>query len=89
MVRSTAPVVFVNGTADPVDPPANVAAAPRTMPNALLVTVPGASHEVAPTGCIPAQTTAFILAGKPASRARWAACARTMGHYYPAFPAAP
>jgi hypothetical protein len=44
VVRSNVPVVFVNGTADPADPPANVAAAPRTMPNALLVTVPGGSH---------------------------------------------
>ena len=49
----------------------------------------GGSHEVAATGCITALSTAFILAGKPANRARWAACARTMGHYYPAFPAAP
>ena len=89
VVRTNVPAVFVNGTADPVDPPANVAAAPRTMPNALLVTVPGGSHEVAPTGCIPAQSTAFILAGKPASQARWAACARTLGHQYPAFPPAP
>jgi pimeloyl-ACP methyl ester carboxylesterase len=89
VVRSNVPAVFVNGTADPVDPPANVAAAQRTMPNALLVTVPGRSHEVAPTGCIPAQSTAFILAGKPANKARWAACARTLGHEYPAFPPAP
>jgi pimeloyl-ACP methyl ester carboxylesterase len=89
VVRSTVPVVFVNGTADPADPPANVAAAPRTMRGALLVTVPGGSHEVAPTGCIPAQSTAFILAGKPASRAAWAACTRAMGQHYPAFPPAP
>ena len=89
VVRSNVPAVFVNGTADPVDPPANVAAAPQTMPNALLVTVPGGSHEVAPTGCIPAQSTAFIQAGKPANKARWAACARTQGHTYPAFPPAP
>jgi pimeloyl-ACP methyl ester carboxylesterase len=89
VVRSTVPAVFVNGTADPVDPPANVAAAPQTMPNALLVTVPGGSHDVAPTGCIPAQSTAFILAGKPANKTRWAACARTLGHEYPAFPPAP
>ena len=88
-MRSNVPAVFVNGTADPVDPPANVAATQRTMPNALLVTVPGGSHEVAPTGCIPAQSTAFILAGKPANKARWAACARTLGHEYPAFPPAP
>jgi pimeloyl-ACP methyl ester carboxylesterase len=89
VVRSTVPVVFVNGTADPADPPANVAAAPRTMPSALLVTVPGGSHDVAPTGCIPAQSSAFILAGKPANRAAWAGCTRTMGHQYPAFPPAP
>ena len=88
-VRSNVPVVFVNGAADPADPPANVAAAPRTMPSALLVTVPGGSHQVAPAGCIPAQSAAFILAGKPASRAAWAACARTVGRQYPAFPPAP
>lgn len=88
-VHSTVPVVFVNGTADPTDPPANVAAAPRTMPNALLVTVPGGSHEIAAGGCLSAQATAFILAGKPANRAAWAACARTLGHDYPAFPPAP
>jgi pimeloyl-ACP methyl ester carboxylesterase len=89
VVHSKIPIVFVNGTADPTDPPANVAAAPATMPNALLVSVPGGSHEVGPTGCIPAQSVAFILAGKPADRAAWAACARTLGHEYPAFPPAP
>jgi pimeloyl-ACP methyl ester carboxylesterase len=89
VVRSTVPVVFVNGTADPADPPATVAAAPATMPNALLVTVPGGSHQVAATGCVAAQSTAFILAGKPANRASWAACARAQGHAYPAFPPAP
>jgi pimeloyl-ACP methyl ester carboxylesterase len=89
VVRSNVPVVFVNGTADPADPPANVAAAPRTMPNALLVTIPGGSHQVAPAGCIPAQSTAFILAGKPANPASWAACTRTLRHEYPAFPPAP
>ena len=88
-MRSNVPVVFVNGTADPADPPANVAAAPRTMPNALLVTVPGGSHQVAPTGCITAQSRAFILAGKPANRASWAACAHAMGHRLPGFPPAP
>jgi pimeloyl-ACP methyl ester carboxylesterase len=88
VVRSNVPVVFVNGTADPVDPPANVAAAPRTMPNALLVTIPGGSHQVAASNCLAAQATAFIQAGKP-NRAAWAACARTLGHEYPAFPPAP
>ena len=89
VVHSNVPIVFVNGTADPTDPPANVAAAPATMPNALLVSVPGGSHEVGPTGCIPAQSAAFILAGKPADRAAWAACTRTLSHKYPAFPPAP
>jgi pimeloyl-ACP methyl ester carboxylesterase len=89
VVRSNVPVVFVNGTTDPVDPPANVAAAPRTMPHALLVTVPGGSHEVAAGGCLSARATAFILAGKPANRAAWAACARALGYHYPAFPPAP
>jgi len=89
VVRSNVPVVFVNGTADPVDPPANVAAAPRTMPHALLVTIPGGSHDVAPTGCLATQATAFIQAGKPANRAAWVACARTLAHQYPAFPPAP
>jgi pimeloyl-ACP methyl ester carboxylesterase len=38
--------VFLNGTADPADPPVNVAAATRTMPHALLVSVPGTAHWV-------------------------------------------
>lgn len=65
------------------------AAAPRTMPNALLVSVPGGSHEVGLTGCIPALSAAFIQAGIPAGRAAWAACARTLGQHYPAFPPGP
>jgi pimeloyl-ACP methyl ester carboxylesterase len=89
VVHSTVPVVFVNGTADLNDPPANVAAAPRTMPNALLVTIPGGSHEVAAGGCLSAQAATFILAGKPANRSTWAACARTLAQQYPAFPPAP
>jgi pimeloyl-ACP methyl ester carboxylesterase len=89
VVRSNVPIVFVNGTADPADPPANVAAAPSTMPNALLVAVPGGSHQVAATGCIAAQTNSFILAGTPASRASWAACTVALQPQYPAFPAAP
>jgi pimeloyl-ACP methyl ester carboxylesterase len=88
VVRSNVPIVFVNGTADPADPPANVAAAAQTMPNALLVTVPGGSHQVAPGNCLAAQATAFIQAGKP-NQAAWAACTRTLGHKFPAFPPAP
>ncbi len=86
VVHSNVPVVFVNGTADPVNPPANVAAAPRTMPRALLVTIPGGSHQVAAGTCLAGQATAFIQAGTPARPAAWAACARTLGQRYPAFP---
>jgi pimeloyl-ACP methyl ester carboxylesterase len=88
VTHSNVPIVFVNGTADPADPPANVAAAPRTMPNALLVTIPGGSHQVAPDNCLAHQATAFIQAGTPANRAAWAACASALGHEYPAFPPA-
>ena len=88
-VHSNVPIVFVNGTADPADPPANVAAAPRTMRGALLVTIPGGSHQVTPSNCLARQAAAFIQAGEPANRAAWAACARTLGHNYPAFPPAP
>ena len=66
-VRSTAPIVFLNGTADPTDPPANVAAAPRTTPNGLLVSIPG-GHEGAATGCLLTETTAFIQPVVPATR---------------------
>src|SRR5271157_709616 len=89
IVRSTAPIVFLNGTADPAEPPANVAAAPRTMPSALRVSVPGGAHGVLTTGWVLTQTTAFIQAGMPANRAGWAACTRALQHELPAFPPAP
>ncbi len=77
------------GTADPTDPPANVAAAPRTMPNALLVAVPGRTHIGVDVGCVRPQIIAFIQAGVPANRASWAACTRALQHEVPAFPPAP
>ena len=71
-VRSTVPVVFLNGTADNTDPPANMAGATATMPNALLVSVPGTGHWILSsathTGCLLAATTAFIQAGRPPAR---------------------
>ena len=81
-VRSTVPIVFLNGTADPGDPPASVAAATATMPNALLVAVPGIGHWTLNwnphPGCLLAATTAFIQAGQPASPAPWDACTRAL-----------
>jgi pimeloyl-ACP methyl ester carboxylesterase len=77
-VRSTVPVVFLNGTADPGDPPSSVAGATATMPNALLVPVPGVGHWTLGwnphPGCLLSATTAFIQAGRPASPAAWNVC---------------
>ena len=88
--HSRIPVVFLNGTADPADPPANVAAAARTMPHALLVSVPGTAHWVLnwtlDPGCLLTATTAFIQSGRPARPAAWAACTRTLAHQPPLFP---
>jgi pimeloyl-ACP methyl ester carboxylesterase len=69
-------VVFLNGSADPADPPANVAAAARTMPQATLVTVPDAAHGVLSQGCLLSQVTRFVQSGRPIDRATWTACAR-------------
>ena len=90
-VRSTVPVVFLNGTADPGDPPASVAGATVTMPNALLVPVPGIGHWTLGwnphPGCLLAATTAFIQAGQPASPAPWDACTRALASETIPFPA--
>jgi pimeloyl-ACP methyl ester carboxylesterase len=90
-VRSTVPVVFLNGTADNTDPPANVAGATATMPNALLVAVPGTGHwtlnNATHPGCLLAATTAFIQAGQPASPAPWNACTRALAQELVPFPA--
>jgi pimeloyl-ACP methyl ester carboxylesterase len=90
-VRSTVPVVFLNGTADNTDPPANVAAATATMPNALLVSVPGTGHwtlnNATNPGCLLAATTAFIQAGQPPSPALWNACTRALAQELVPFPA--
>ena len=90
-VRSTVPVVFLNGTADTADPPANVAGATATMPKALLVSVPGTGHWTLNTAtapsCLIAATTAFIQAGRPASPGPWNACTRALARELVPFPA--
>ena len=89
--RSTVPIVFLNGANDPVDPPANVAGATATMPNALLVPVPDSGHwtlNLSPhPACLLANTTAFIQAGQPASPVRWDACTRALAQELVPFPA--
>jgi len=90
-VRSAVPVVFLNGTADPGDPPASVAGARATMPNALPVSVPGVGHWTLNwnphPGCLLAATTAFVQAGRPASPAAWDACTRALASEPVPFPA--
>jgi pimeloyl-ACP methyl ester carboxylesterase len=89
-VRTTVPAVFLNGTADTADPPANVAGATATMPNALLVSVPGTGHwtldNATDPGCLLSATTAFIQAGQPASPVAWNACTRALAQELVPFP---
>jgi len=92
-VHSNVPVVFLNGANDPVNPPANVAAATATMPHALLVSVPGTGHwtlnYATHPGCLIAAATNFIQAGQPAKTAQWAACTRSLSRELMPFPPAP
>ena len=50
--HTTVPVLFLNGSDDPQDPPSNVASAVSHMPNALLVVAPGQGHTVGQIGCL-------------------------------------
>jgi hypothetical protein len=38
-------MLFINGAADPKDPPANVAGAARVYPNSVAITVPDQAHD--------------------------------------------
>jgi pimeloyl-ACP methyl ester carboxylesterase len=62
-VRSEVPVLLLNGTADPQDPPSNVADAPELLPNSLVIEVNGYGHTVGQFGCLPSVVTAFFEAG--------------------------
>jgi pimeloyl-ACP methyl ester carboxylesterase len=50
-VSSNVPVLLLSGEADPVTPPSNAAAAARTLPNSLQITVPGEGHVVLTRSC--------------------------------------
>jgi pimeloyl-ACP methyl ester carboxylesterase len=76
-VTSSAPIVFLNGTADPADPPANVADAAVTMPNSLVVPIPGYGHSVLDqdlSACLADKVAGFIAAGKTSTAASWQSC---------------
>jgi pimeloyl-ACP methyl ester carboxylesterase len=48
---SPVPILFINGEADPQDPPENVAGARERYPNSLRVTAPGQSHNFTGLRC--------------------------------------
>lgn len=79
-VKSSAPIVFLNGTTDPVDPPDNVANAQAAMPNSLVVPVAGVGHwqlNYDPTGCLTDEANTFLDLGVPSSPQLWT-CARSV-----------
>lgn len=79
-VKSSAPIVFLNGTTDPVDPPDNVANAQADMPNSLVVPVAGVGHwqlNYDPTGCLTDEANAFLELGEPSSPRLWS-CAQSV-----------
>jgi hypothetical protein len=62
-VRSDVPVLLLNGSEDPQDPPDNVADAATELPNSLAVVAPGQGHVVGNLGCLPDVVAAFVDAG--------------------------
>jgi pimeloyl-ACP methyl ester carboxylesterase len=65
-VRSTVPVLWVVGEADPQDPPANLTAVPSQLPSSRIVVVPGQGHTVGHLGCMPSIIAVFLDAGSAA-----------------------
>jgi len=62
--QTTVPVLLLNGSDDPQDPPSNVAEAQRLMPNSLLVVAPGQGHTVGQIGCLSAVVVDFFNRGR-------------------------
>ena len=71
---SRIPVLFLAGSADPLDPPANLRGWRRTFPKGRLVVVPGAGHGVLDEGCTAALLARFVARGSAAGLD--ASCAR-------------
>jgi pimeloyl-ACP methyl ester carboxylesterase len=63
-VTSSVPVLLLDGSDDPQDPPSNVAASSQQMPNSLVLTAPGQGHVVGYMGCLPKVIVKFFDAGK-------------------------
>jgi pimeloyl-ACP methyl ester carboxylesterase len=71
---SAVPVLLLAGSADPLDPPANVRGWRQAFPNGRLVTVPGLAHGVVAHGCLRLLVARFVAAGD--ARGLDAACAQ-------------
>jgi pimeloyl-ACP methyl ester carboxylesterase len=71
--RVRTPVLFLVGGMDPQDPLANVVDAPRSLPNAQILVVPGAGHGAVQHGCLPQVAARFFLNHRLAATDR--ACA--------------
>jgi pimeloyl-ACP methyl ester carboxylesterase len=59
-VASNVPVLLLSGEIDPVTPPANAAAAARTLPNSRQVIVPGEGHGALQRSCTRRIVSEFI-----------------------------
>ena len=63
-VQTTVPVLLLNGSDDPQDPPGNVAEARHQMPNSMLVVAPGQGHTVGNIGCLPTVVVDYFNHGR-------------------------
>jgi pimeloyl-ACP methyl ester carboxylesterase len=71
---SSVPVLLLAGSADPLDPPANLSGWRTAFPNGRLVTVPGLAHGVVAYGCLRLLVAHFVDVGS--ARGLDASCAR-------------
>ena len=62
-VPTDVPVLLLAGSADPLDPPANLRGWRRAFPDGRLVVVPGAAHGVLDEGCVPSIVDRFVARG--------------------------
>ncbi|MGZ6267339.1 MAG: alpha/beta fold hydrolase [Candidatus Limnocylindrales bacterium] len=62
-VRTSLPVLWLAGDADPQDPPSNLTGVPSQEPDSRIVVMPAQEHVVGHLGCGPAVIAKFIDAG--------------------------
>jgi pimeloyl-ACP methyl ester carboxylesterase len=66
-VHSTVPVLFLAGTEDPADPPANIAHAQRELPNSRTIVFPAAGHGQLGLPCAQDLTYEFVMRASAAA----------------------